>query len=58
MTKKIINQKTKYDEEIINSIESDFIFNDNPINRFKVTENHNETSPISKIYQIAELKKK
>ena len=35
MSKKVINQNTNYDLELINSIESKFIFDENPINRLK-----------------------
>ena len=35
MSKKIINQNTNYDFELLNSIESKFIFDENPINRLK-----------------------
>ena len=35
MSKKVINQNTNYDLELINSIESKFVFNENPINRLK-----------------------
>ena len=35
MSKKVINQNTNYDLELLNSIDSNFIFNENPINRIK-----------------------
>ena len=34
MTKKVINQNDKFREELINTIEPNFIFHDKPINRF------------------------
>ena len=34
MTKKVINQNDKFSEELINTIEPNFIFNNKPINRF------------------------
>jgi uracil-DNA glycosylase len=37
MSKKVINQNTNYDTELLNSIEHDFIFNESPINRLKNT---------------------
>ena len=37
MSKKVINQNTNYDSELLNSIESNFIFDENPINRLKNT---------------------
>ena len=36
MTKKLINQKGKLDEVLINTIEPNFIFSDKPINRFNI----------------------
>jgi len=39
MTKKVINQKGKFDEELINTIEPNFVFKNKPINRFNFTEN-------------------
>ena len=35
MSKKVINQNTNYDSALLNSIESNFIFDENPINRLK-----------------------
>ena len=37
MSKKVINQKTNYDIELLNSIGSNFIFDENPIKRLKST---------------------
>ena len=34
MTKKVINQNDKFREELINTIEPNFVFTDKPINRF------------------------
>ena len=42
MTKKMINQKGKFDEELVNTIEPNFVFKDKPINRFKIFENNNK----------------
>ena len=33
MTKKVINQNDKFREELINTIEPNFVFNNKPINR-------------------------
>ena len=41
MTKKVINQNDKFREELINTIEPNFVFNDKPINRFI----NNDTKP-------------
>ena len=35
MTKRYLNQNDKYVNDLINSIEPDFIFSCKPINRFK-----------------------
>ena len=40
MSKKIINQNTNYDSELLNSIESNFIFDEKPIYRLKKTTNN------------------
>ena len=36
MTKKFSDQNMSYREELLNSIEPNFIFNKKPINRFKI----------------------
>ena len=41
MTKKVINQKGKFDYELINTIEPNFIYKDKTINRFNIEENNN-----------------
>ena len=43
MTKKVINQNTKLNKELINTIEPKFIFADKPINRFNILETKNGT---------------
>ena len=53
MTKKTFNQNAKYAQKFIDTIEPDFVFSKNPINRFKVSKNNNN----NKINQLAELKK-
>ena len=58
MTKKVINQKGKFDEELINTIEPNFIFNDKPINRFNNVENSNNLSQTNKTSLLEELKNK
>ena len=58
MTKKVINQKGKFDEELINTIEPNFIFNDKPINRFNIIENSNNLSQTNKTSLLEELKNK
>ena len=56
MTKKVINQKGKLDEELINIIEPKFIFNDKPINRFNIVENSNNHNQDDKKGLLKELK--
>ena len=61
MSKKVINQNTNYNTEILNSIGSNFIFGEKPINRLvnKVTnlaENSNNKK-INKEKELTELKK-
>ena len=46
-----------YKKELINSIEPNFIFSKNPLNRFKFEEIKNENKNLNKIDQINELKK-
>ena len=47
MTKKVINQNTKLNQELINTIEPKFIFADKPINRFNILETNNGTLQIN-----------
>jgi len=53
MSKKVINQNTNYHSELINSIESNFIFDQNPINRLT-----NDTSNQKKMTDIDGVDKK
>ena len=57
MTKKMINQKGKFDDELINTIEPNFIFKDKPINRFNTVENSNDYHQANKVELLEELKK-
>ena len=58
MTKKVINQKGKFDEELINTIEPNYVFKNNPINRFNLTESDDRTNQNNKTEQLNVLKKK
>ena len=50
MSKKVINQNSNYDSEFIDSIGSNFIFDENPINRLKNTSyNLKENGVVKKI---------
>ena len=46
-----------YKEELINSIEPNFIFSKKPINRFQIDQIKNDNKNLNKINQINELKK-
>ena len=60
MSKKAINQNTNYNEELLNSIGSNFIFGKNPINRLKNTSNNlkaeNNVDEVDKEKKLAQLK--
>jgi uracil-DNA glycosylase family 4 len=58
MTKKVINQKDKFDEELINTIEPNFVFKNKPIDRFNIVDENNNHSPTDKSELLEELKKK
>ena len=60
MSKKEINQKTNYESELLKSIDSNFIFDENPINRLK-SDTHNSKKDngfdkINKEKRLDELK--
>jgi len=57
MTKKIINQKGKLDDELINTIEPNFVFKDKPINRFNAIEIKSNNNLANKTLLLNELKK-
>jgi len=61
MSKKVINQNTNYDSELLNSIGSNFIFDENPINRLKNSTNNLKTESsyeeIDRNIELASLKK-
>ena len=56
MTKKVINQNTKLDEELINIIEPEFIFADKPINRFNILETNDDNEQNNKEELLQNLK--
>ena len=57
MSRKSPNQTMSYKEELINSIEQNFFFSKNPINRFKINKTIIKKNNLNKIEQINELKK-
>ena len=57
MTKKVINQKGKFDDELINTIEPNFVFKNKPINRFNFTKNDEGEKQTDKADLLNNLKK-
>ena len=57
MTKKVINQKGKFNEELLNTIEPNFVFQDKPINRFNIIKNSDNFNQANKAELLDELKK-
>ena len=56
MTKKVLNQNGKFVQELIDSIEPDFTFNNNPTNRFKIIKTKKDNSKQNKHEQLLELR--
>jgi len=56
MVKRILNQNANYTQNIKDTIESDFIFSEKPINRFQVVEK-DDTSARNKTEKLSNLKK-
>ena len=56
MTKKVINQKGIFDEELINTIEPNFVFKNKPINRFNIIENRSDPNQFNKSELLNKLK--
>ena len=56
MTKKLINQKGKLDEVLVDTIEPNFIFADKPINRFKIISNSEQANHGNKVELLEGLK--
>ena len=56
MTKKVINQNTKLNQELLNTIDPKFIFADKPINRFTVLETNDDNEQNNKEELLQSLK--
>tara|TARA_B100000767_G_scaffold177222_1_gene165575 strand:+ start:871 stop:1602 length:732 start_codon:yes stop_codon:yes gene_type:complete len=60
MSKRTINQNTNYNSELLNSIESNFFFDENPINRLRGNtsdlKKENDVVQIDKKKELSELK--
>ena len=57
MIKKVINQKGKLDDQLIDTIEPNFVFKNKPINRFNIIENSNDSDKTNKAELLEKLKK-
>ena len=57
MTKKVINQKGKFDDALINTIEPKYVFKNKPINRFNFTKNDEDEKQTNKAELLDNLKK-
>ena len=57
MTKKLSDQNMSYREELVNSIERNYIFSKKPINRFKIKKTEISNRNFDKNSRIIELKK-
>ena len=53
----MINQKGKFDEQLIDTIEPNFVFKNKPINRFNIIENNNDNAQTNKAELLEKLKK-
>ena len=58
MTKKDLNQNSKYAQKMIDIIEPDFIFSEKPLNRMKIRNIQEKTTISQKSEKLDELKKK
>ena len=56
MIKKVINQKGKLDDQLIDTIEPNFVFKNKPINRFNIIENRNDSEQTNKAELLEKLK--
>ena len=56
MIKKVINQKGILDEQLIDTIEPNFVFKNKPINRFNIIENSNDSNQTNKAELLEKLK--
>ena len=57
MIKKVINQKGKLDEQLIDTIEPNFVFKNKPINRFNIIKSSNDADQTNKAELLEKLKK-
>ena len=57
MTKKALNQNSKYFQELTEIIEPDFVFSNKPINRFEDINKNEDNAALDKESQLSNLKK-
>ena len=58
MTKKDLNQNAKFEQELIDTFEPNFIFSEKPLNRFNSTKNNNNLEILNKAEKLSALKSK
>ena len=58
MTKKMLNQNSKYDQSFLNKVEPKFEFGNKPINRLKIVKENSIQNKTAKEEKILNLKKK
>ena len=58
MTKKILNQNAKFVQTLIDTIEPNFNFSNEPINRLKTIKNNESNNNNNKIKKLSDLKEK
>ena len=56
MTKKVLDQSTMFKQDLINTVEKDFIFSDNPINRYEISQNNSSQDVLNKAERLSALK--
>ena len=54
MAKKTLNQNAKYVQDLIDSVEPDYIFSSKPLNRFKVFDEHDKDNKREKLSNLKE----
>ena len=52
MAKKTLNQNAKYVQDLIESVEPDYIFSSKPLNRFKVFDGNDKDNKLSKLGDV------
>ena len=58
MSKKQLNQNSKYTQELINTFEPDFSFNEEPVNRINMVIKNDSQNSLNKAEKLIDLKSK